>query len=1237
MDAISFILGVNSRDLRSSQLRDLIFRPPGETATRLKASATLVYQKETGEEIRFGRTISSSGVGEYNIDGRPVPFKKYEESLNDIGVLIKARNFLVFQGDVESIARKTPKEFVTLFENISGSAELAQEYENAIKVKEEAEAATIFAFNKQKGYKSERKVLREQKEEAEKFHNKLREKGAIQTEFFLWQLFHINEDIGEKEEIITNLKEDLEDELSKEKEAGDALKTAKKSASAARRNVNRIEKERVALSAAIESLQPPLIKIREEIKSLSRKLKSDDTALTKLQKEEDTHQEKLKKIEDEIARAESQEGDLENDYENIKRSGGESAGGTTALTEEQEELLEEVREAAAVASAKPRAALSKLNHQLDTARAKAAATNTNLSDATKRVTDARKNIDELKQRNTTLTESLTKTNEDLKKSEEEFEKVQASNLRSQNRRAELDAELERISNILREARDDRRKNKDEERLLSALSSLKRHFPGVQGRLVDLCRPVQRRFNLSVTVAAGRDMDAIVVDTKQTGFECIQYLREQRVGVATFLPLDSIQIPPQSTTERLRAKCERDPRYRLAQDVISCEEGVKKAVSYAVGNTVICDDLEGARELCFGGGRRERVKAVTIGGAVISMAGTMTGGITSDDSGRARRFDEREIQRLQSQRETLQTERANLDSLTTSSGGTLSHSARLEELRNTVGNLRSRKEYTQSDIKYTESKLKEMQNAVKTSQKRKKELETQLQKLERQIENLVTERDSAIQTVREVEEEHYGPFREETGLRDIHAYEEVVGRARDEFMKKRRKIREVLAKLNAQKSYEDGRDFKGPVAKIESRLHDRQAKLNDVKLREEETLRKEADVREKLEGKQTDMEQAVEEEKEKEAVVSLSQKELGERIEERNRVNKDITVEESTLEKLRQKLHETLQKARVEEVELPLVGETPRSKRRSRSRGTGDDESDEGIEEESPPSEEQKLSAPSSTQDSNISTHFSQTDDQKVAKDRRDASRIDFTNMKSKYKHRLKDRDEKKVRSDFEQQINAISAEIEKMTPNMKANEQFDAANQRLKDSGHDFDNAKARAQKAVADYNRVKTLRANRFKHAFEHIDDALKTIYKDMTKSSKHPLGGNAYLSLDDAEEPYRAGMKFNAMPPMKRFRDMEQLSGGEKTVAALALLFAIHSFRPAPFFVMDEVDAALDNVNVLKVCNYIKQRSGDFQCIVISLKDMFYERSRSLVGICRDVATNSSRTLTLDLTRFEEAEPNQ
>ena len=80
---------------------------------------------------------------------------------------------------------------------------------------------------------------------------------------------------------------------------------------------------------------------------------------------------------------------------------------------------------------------------------------------------------------------------------------------------------------------------------------------------------------------------------------------------------------------------------------------------------------------------------------------------------------------------------------------------------------------------------------------------------------------------------------------------------------------------------------------------------------------------------------------------------------------------------------------------------------------------------------------------------------------------------------------------------------------------------------------------------------------AFNHISTVINKIYKQLTQSTTHPLGGTAYLSLENEDEPFLYGIKYTAMPPTKRFRDMEQLSGGEKTVAALALLFAIHRFE--------------------------------------------------------------------------------
>ena len=104
--------------------------------------------------------------------------------------------------------------------------------------------------------------------------------------------------------------------------------------------------------------------------------------------------------------------------------------------------------------------------------------------------------------------------------------------------------------------------------------------------------------------------------------------------------------------------------------------------------------------------------------------------------------------------------------------------------------------------------------------------------------------------------------------------------------------------------------------------------------------------------------------------------------------------------------------------------------------------------------------------------------------------------------------------------------------------------------------------------------RCDLFNKAFKHMQERIDPIYKDLTKGKAAPMGGVAYLSAEEYEvsgmmpfmyfwisnarvqEPYVGGIKYHAMPPMKRFRDMEQLSGGEKTVAALALLFAIHRF---------------------------------------------------------------------------------
>jgi structural maintenance of chromosome 1 len=204
---------------------------------------------------------------------------------------------------------------------------------------------------------------------------------------------------------------------------------------------------------------------------------------------------------------------------------------------------------------------------------------------------------------------------------------------------------------------------------------------------------------------------------------------------------------------------------------------------------------------------------------------------------------------------------------------------------------------------------------------------------------------------------------------------------------------------------------------------------------------------------------------------------------------------------------------------------------------------------------------------------------------------------------------------------------------MKAIDRLNDVESKLAETERETDQARKESKTARERFADVRRRRCDMFNKAYNHISERIDQVYKDLTKGKAAPMGGVAYLSLEDNEEPYLAGIKYHAMPPMKRFRDMEQLSGGEKTVAALALLFAIHSYQPAPFFVLDEVDAALDNTNVAKIAAYIKtQASPAFQFVVISLKSSLYERGDSLVGIYRDQDINGSRTLTLDLTQYDE-----
>jgi structural maintenance of chromosome 4 len=115
----------------------------------------------------------------------------------------------------------------------------------------------------------------------------------------------------------------------------------------------------------------------------------------------------------------------------------------------------------------------------------------------------------------------------------------------------------------------------------------------------------------------------------------------------------------------------------------------------------------------------------------------------------------------------------------------------------------------------------------------------------------------------------------------------------------------------------------------------------------------------------------------------------------------------------------------------------------------------------------------------------------------------------------------------------------------------------------------------------------------FGTISLRLKEMYQMIT------MGGNAELELVDSLDPFSEGILFSVMPPKKSWKNIGNLSGGEKTLSSLALVFALHHYKPTPLYVMDEIDAALDFRNVSIVASYIKERTKNAQFIVISLRN--------------------------------------
>lgn len=1200
MDAISFVLGVRSNQLRSSALVDLIYRgriengdPDNGNAKRMHRSdadseagpenatyseeeprsayVSCVYQKDDLDEpTKFTRTINTSGDSVYKINDRAVSYKKYNEELESENILVKAKNFLVFQGDVERIASQGPESLTLLLEQVSGSINYKNDYE---KLKEEhklALAEFTDAHNSRKKVQNDLKSFKEGVQRDEQYRTSLEIRDQLKHNFILWELFHILKRRKKLVDSLTVSKTEttaLKNKLSDE----ERILTKIKSTTAKHElQLSKLKDTLVQLENEKTSLQSSLLPVGSERLATIKRIHNLEKRISSFKKDMERQQAYVKQFENQLKVVSKTKKSFEKELENIHANLNKFN-----LSEEdlkQYELLKEKYLSSGGSHIEEKLAILKndefeLNEESELINKRLKTTRERISD------ELQVDVDALEADLNEVTQRLNDKNSIAAAKSKEWKGIQTNLESLKNKEYELNFSLRDVLLKIDDLNADQRETKKERKLRENVSMLKRLYPGVKGLVHDLCHPKKEKYAIAVSTILGKNFDSIIVDSIATAHECITYLKKQRAGSASFIPLDTIDVNPPSLPVSNVQGC------LLTINAIEYEGYLEKAMQYVCSDSIICDNLDLAKELKWS--RNVKAKLVTLNGALIHKAGQMTGGTAQKNQNR---WNKDEYQGLMVLKDQITEE---LTALSDKFRADNMKSRELENeislLNNEISSLRTQITQLERTLSGKNVEIKHNEDLITT------EYEPQLKSFTQRIEELKSKLTKLESEKDVLQEQIFRPFTDKYGF-SIKDYEQGTG----EIMRKHSKELQQFQKqiLTIENKLEFEKDRLGATAARHTKALSDMDKLKEAL----GSLEKQEDIiTEKIKNADSKISQ-------EQQLVAIQQKELDEKVHNLISFDSNIAEIQSSMQAARRKVDEIkedietldleqlgiLKNCKVSNIELPLLN--------------------------------------SSLED--ISIDVLDSNNTGIISD----LEYDFTSLPEKY--RLNDGEE--VKEEFESEIKKVEEKLEILQPNSKAVQRYDETKHKLDQVSNENERLRNKERKAKEKFLEVKAKRKELFEACFKHVDKHIDQIYRALTKNphDKSELaGGNASLTVENEDEPYLGGIKYFATPPLKRFKDMEYLSGGEKTMAALALLFTINSYQPSPFFVLDEVDAALDITNVERIAHYIKRNANpNAQFIVISLKNAMFEKSQSLVGIFREQEDNSSRMVSLNLENYDE-----
>ena len=1143
-DAVRWVLGEQKiKQLRGSRMEDVIFagtanrKPLGFAFVSITLDNSDHKLKLQFDEVTISRRVFRSGESEYMINGSICRLRDVQELLYDTGIG-KEGYSIIGQGQIDKILQGKPEERRELFDEAVGIVKYKKRKTIALR-KLENERLNM---SRVKDILSElgRQVgpLRRQSEAADKYVRFRDELKKYDINLFLY----------ENGETKTKIRELVE----KERIASEDLERSKAEYEVAKEEYEKLSETIHQLDEEISSIRTKISQgdiVKEsmlgQIKVYEEQINSANEAESRYRERHEEITEAIQKAEEDKAALTKDKADNQEALTKALSAANDQDSKVLMVQNESEEIRQEIE--------KKKERLIELVNAKGTINARRERLETMMEQMIKRREELTQDLEKSESDRTAQEEKVKSLEKEFQEAKEQESSLTEDVQARENDLREADQDIARLNRELgdaktqytaNEARLDSLRNITERyegygSSIREVMKLKEKKTGIHGVVADIIK-VDKKYEIAIETALGGNIQNIVTDTEATAKDAIAYLKANKFGRATFLPLKAVTGREEFRNEAVLSE---HGVLGLASSLVNVEERYEGVARYLLGRIVVADNIDNA--LALARKYNYSLIIVTLEGELLNRGGSLTGGAFKNKSNLLSR--RREIEELEnSLKDLTQKQEAyakDIDMVT----------LRKENLDKEIADLRALLQESRIylntikiNLDAANARKEEIQGTFENINKENAQIEEQTGSIQNENTSLDSELDSNQKENESIKEEILALEEKQVKLREQEAAELLIAQ----------NMRVDHSRLVEQNSF-----LTNSIIRLENEIE----KLNNDKTTLETnrtaSIRGMDEKREEIEKIRQTLEQA-----------EVDKKELLAHLDEVEAAKEEQTGSHKGFIDKREEYSE-----RIADLDKEVF-------RLNSSR--------------------EKLEERFENRSSYIWDEYELTYNNALPL--RDESLTDVKEMRDK--------------------INELKASIRGLgVINVGAIDEYKEVKERydfLTNQYQDLQKAEADLVKIIRDLD--KQMRTQ-FNTEFKKIRAEFSKVFKEMFG------GGTGSIELEEDVDVLDAGISIIAQPPGKKLQNMLQLSGGEKALTAIAVLFAIQNLKPSPFCILDEIEAALDDANITRFAEYLHKLSNEVQFIVITHRRGTMEAADRLYGITMQ-EKGVSTLISVDLSDIKD-----